>query len=99
MKDYQLKNNKERKRYEFDTDEGICAIDYMENRNGAVYLTHTEVPYALQGKGVGGQLAEKVLQDIDSQGKTVVPTCSFVAGYMRRHPEWMRILMPGIMIG
>lgn len=99
MKDYELKNNETEKRYEFDTEEGICAIDYMVNNHGTVYLTHTEVPYRLQGQGVGSQLAKKVLEDIDSKGLNVVPTCSFVAGYMMRNPEWKRLLMPGVMIG
>ncbi|MDR3819547.1 MAG: GNAT family N-acetyltransferase, partial [Bacteroides sp.] len=53
---------------------------------------------SLGGKGVGSQLAEKVLSDIERQGLRLVPLCPFVAGYIHKHPEWKRIVMRGIHI-
>ena len=85
MDDYELIDNEERHQYEF--------------QNGEIYLTHTEVPVALEGKGVGSQLAEKVLKDIEKQELRLVPLCPFVAGYIQKHPDWRRIVMRGINIG
>lgn len=96
MEDYELTDNTERKRYEFHINGLTPLIDYIKNKNGAIYLTHTEVPFSLQGKGIGHVLVKKVLEDIDRQGLKVVPTCSFVAIYIRRHPEWQHLLMSGI---
>ena len=63
-----------------------------------IYLTHTEVPRELEGKGIGSQLVEKTLQDIERQGLRLVPLCPFVAAYIKKHPEWRRIVMKGINI-
>lgn len=99
MEEYKLIDNEQRKRYEFNIDGQIPLIDYIKNKTGSIYLTHTEVPYQLQNKGIGHNLVKQTLEDCERQGLTVVPTCSFVAAYIIRHPEWERILMPGISLG
>ena len=103
--DYKLIDNEEKHRYEFQIDGKIAEIDYIKSSNGEiylerirVYLVHTEVPASLGGKGVGSQLAEKALADIERQGLRLVPLCPFVAGYIHKHPEWKRIVMRGIHI-
>ena len=70
----------------------------IKSINGEIYLTHTEVPRELEGKGIGSQLVEKTLQDIERQGLRLVPLCPFVAAYIKKHPEWRRIVMKGINI-
>lgn len=91
-KDYQLIHNKEKKQYEFHIENHIPKIEYIVNNLQNVYLTHTEVPRELEGKGVGKQLVEKVLIDIEKNGMHVVPLCPFVSAYIRRNPEWKRLI-------
>lgn len=98
MSDYQLINNKEKKRYEFQIDEHIAVIEYIKSAKGEVFLTHTQVPSELEGKGIGSSLVLKVLQDIEKQGLRVVPLCPFVAAYIKRHPEWKKLVSEGINI-
>ena len=74
-------------RYEFDLGGHTAYIDY-EKDNGTIVLTHTFVPEAYEGRGVGAQLVAAALTDIRRQGLKVVPQCSFVAVYIKRHPEW-----------
>ena len=74
--DYKLIDNEEKHRYEFQIDGKIAEIDYIKSNNGEIYLVHTEVPASLGGKGVGSQLAEKALTDIERQGLRLVPVCS-----------------------
>ena len=85
--DYKLIDNEEKHRYEFQIDGKIAEIDYIKSNNGEIYLVHTEVPASLGGKGVGSQLAEKALADIERQGLRLVPLCPFVAGYIHKHPN------------
>ena len=92
--DYKLIDNEEKHRYEFQIDDKIAQIDYIKSNNGEIYLVHTEVPASLGARGVGSQLAEKTLADIER----LVPLCPFVAGYIHKHPEWKRIVMRGIHI-
>ena len=62
--DYKLIDNEERHQYEFHVDKYTPKIEYIKSTNGEIYLTHTEVPTQLGGKGIGSQLVEKALKDI-----------------------------------
>lgn len=57
-------------------------------RGTTIELTHTEVPQALEGRGVGSALARFALDDARQRGLSVIPTCPFIAGYIERHPEY-----------
>lgn len=99
MEDYKLIDNEENHRYEFHIDKNVPIIEYIKSKNGEIYFTHTEVPTNLEGKGVGSQLVEKALKDVERQDLRLVPLCPFVAGYIHKHPEWRRIVMKGINVG
>lgn len=88
MDDYELIDNTENHQYEFHIGKLVPKIEYIKSKNGEIYLTHTEVPVQLEGKGVGSQLVEKVLKDIERQELRLVPLCPFVAGYIKKHPDW-----------
>lgn len=85
--EYQLINNESDRRYEFRIDDAIAKIEYTCS-GGKIYLTHTEVPIELEGKGIASSLVRKVLADIQQKGLELVPLCPFVGAYIRRHPEW-----------
>ncbi len=91
IKDIPLKDNKEAQQFELDVNGAIAFIAY-EPHKGALALTHTEVPEALEGKGVGSVLVLKTLEYIESQGQKIIPLCPFVRAYLQRHPEWERIV-------
>lgn len=90
--DFELLNNKEERQYEFHVDSHVARIEYIINSDNVIYLTHTEVPHQLEGKGIGKQLVEKVLVDIEANHMKLVPMCPFVAAYIRRNPEWKRLI-------
>lgn len=94
--DYELINNEIRRQYEFHIDRYIPKIEYIINNDNDIFLTHTEVHPALGGKGIGTQLVRKTLGDIEDKGMSVVPLCPFVAGYIKKNPEWMRVVKKGI---
>jgi predicted GNAT family acetyltransferase len=57
-----------------------------------IILTHTEVPKELEGKGIGGKMIKLVLEDVEKLGLELIPLCPFTAAYIKRHPEWKRLL-------
>ena len=57
-----------------------------------ITLTHTEVPPALGGRGVGSALVRGVLEAARARGLKVVPKCPFVSAFMGRHPEFNDLL-------
>lgn len=95
---YELIDNSPAHQYEFRIGNEIAKIEYIKSEKGEIYLTHTEVPVSLEGRGIGSQLIEKTLQDIELQKLRLVPLCPFVAGYIQKHPDWRRIVMRGINI-
>ena len=93
MENYKLIDNVALHQYEFRIGDLIPRIEYIKTKNGEIYLTHTEVPSALEGKGVGSSLVRLALEDIERQQLRLVPLCPFVAGYVQKHPEWKRLVM------
>lgn len=94
---YELIDNPDKPQYEFHLEGEIPRLEYIEAQD-KIYLTHTEVPPPLAGKGIGSALIGAVLEDIDRQGLTLVPLCPFVAMYLKRNPEWKRLVLKGINI-
>lgn len=90
--DYQLIDNTEKNQYEFHVNGFIPKIQYRKTGN-KIYLTHTEVPVELQGKGIGNLLIKEVLEDIKQKELKLVPICPFVAAYIKRHPEWSFLVL------
>lgn len=89
-----LVNVKSKKRYEVLIDDSIAFIDYIIAKE-KIHLTHTEVPKSMAGKGIGSALVLKVLEDIERQNLILVPLCPFVASYIKRHPEWNKLVLKG----
>ena len=85
--DYQLFDNTEKNQYEFHVNGFIPKIQYRKT-GGKIFLTHTEVPVELQGKGIGNILVKKVLEELGKMELKLVPVCPFVVAYLKRHPEW-----------
>ena len=93
MDRYLLTDNERLKQYEFHIGEHVPKIEYIKTAGGIIYLTHTEGPPHLEGRGIGARLVAAVLADIERQGLQLVPMCSFVSSYIRRNPEWNRIVV------
>lgn len=88
-----ITDNKAQHQFEMPLDGGLAFVAY--HRTGDVLaLNHAEVPSAFEGQGIGGRLVKATLDEVRAQGLKVVPRCSFVRAYMRRHPEYNDLLAP-----
>ena len=63
---YILIDNSEKKRYEFQQQEHTPIIEYIKTKD-KIYLTHTEVPPEIEGKGICTELVRRVLEDIKTK--------------------------------
>jgi predicted GNAT family acetyltransferase len=70
-----------------------CELDYRL-QSGVMAITHTGVPRALEGRGLAARLVQAALAHARAEGLRVRPVCSYVATYMRRHPETQDLLEP-----
>lgn len=55
---------------------------------GVITFTHTEVPPALSGQGVGSRLARGALEQVRARGLKVVPKCPFIAAFIAKNAEF-----------
>ncbi len=76
----------ERGRFQARIDGHLCVSDYRLT-GGVMHMTHTEVPPALQGRGIAAALVEAALAYARAHGHKVNPLCSYVQAYLRRHPQ------------
>ena len=84
-------DNTSRSRFEYEADGRTAFIDYR--RAGSVLsLTHASVPSELEGRGIGSAMVRDTLDLIRERGETVVPLCSFVDAFIRRHPDYSDLL-------
>ena len=82
-----VRHNAAARRYELDTDNGLAIAVYREQGDHMIF-THTEVPPADEGKGFASRLVGAALADARKRGFKIVPACSYVVAYVRRHPEY-----------
>ena len=94
-KKHTLVDNADEKRYEFDLGDDIAIIEYIKTQ-GFIILTHTEVPEKYEGQGIGAELVHDVLEDLRAKKLQMIPQCPFIAQYIRRHPEWVDVVLKEI---
>ncbi|MBL8553274.1 MAG: N-acetyltransferase, partial [Phenylobacterium sp.] len=86
MADVTVTDNTERSRFEVNLD-GHTAFAEYRLKPGRIVLPHTVVPPEFEGKGVASALARYAFGHARAQGLKVVPTCPFMAGWVKKHPE------------
>lgn len=81
-----IMHNMEQKQFEIHIDSHIAELTYYINGN-IITFTHTGVPSALEGQGIGSKLVKAGLQYARVNNLKVKSMCWFVSGYIERHPE------------
>ena len=89
-----MKDNPAPGRFEMASGDAVAFVEYTR-AGDRIVLTHTEVPQALSGQGVGSKLVRGTLDAVRAEGLKVVPRCGFVAAYVERHPEYRDLLDDG----
>lgn len=91
----ELIDNPDEKRFEYDIEGHTAIIEYITNKNGLIFLTHTEVPKALRGQGIAFEMISSALTEVKNRNLKLVPLCPTVAEYLRRYPNLKDMLAPG----
>jgi predicted GNAT family acetyltransferase len=89
-----IRDNPERHRFETDLGDGSFAIAEYTLPAGKIMFTHTEVPPAHEGQGIGSALIRFALAAARERGLQVIPICPFFAAYITRHEEVQDLLDP-----
>lgn len=96
MSDPVFTNNTAKHRYEATLDGQLAALAEYNLLEGAIMFTHTEVLPAHEGKGLGSAIARHVLDDARARQLHAIPVCQFIAGYIRKHREYVDLVQPHV---
>lgn len=86
-------NNPDRNRFEITTEDGRLAgfAEYAPG-DGVRDFNHTVVRDEFEGQGIGGRLARGALDQTRAEGLKVVATCTFIKGWIEKHPDYQDLL-------
>ncbi len=86
-------------RHETDFQRFVTTVDgedvyvaYEPEEGDRWVLTHTYTPDNLRGRGLAGEVVRTALEAARTNGKTVVPVCWYVDGFIQRHPEFQDLV-------
>ncbi len=85
-------HDRRHQRYEVFIREARVGVAAYRDEPGRRVFTHTEVDPAYEGRGLGGRLAARALDEARSEGLQVVPRCPFIAAYIERHPKYRQLV-------
>ena len=86
-----VRDNPGKSQFEMDTDAGLAFARYR--REGATLtVLHTEVPRAIEGRGLGTRLVRGVLDVARARGDKVVPLCGFMRAFIARNPAYADLI-------
>ena len=86
-----IEHNTEQQRFAITVEGLLCVCDYHVSA-GVATFTRTVVPPALAGRGLAAALVEAALAWARQERLKVRPACSYVAVYMRRHPQTLDLM-------
>jgi predicted GNAT family acetyltransferase len=79
-------DNAAKHRFEAEVEGYLVQLVYRRDGERLVLL-HTEVPDALSGRGIGGQLVGAAVEAAIAGHLRVVPVCPFVVSWLHEHPD------------
>jgi predicted GNAT family acetyltransferase len=88
-----VRHNAAENRFEAEVEGRLSVADY-QLRGTEMIMTHTFVPPALRGRGIAEKLVRFALEHARTERLRVVPACSYVETFMRRHKEFAPLLKP-----
>ena len=86
-----VRHNPAANRFEAVVDGHLAVAEYQPE-GGRVVFTHTFVPSELRGRRIAEKLVRSALEWMRAEGKRIVPSCSYVAAFVRRHAEFQELV-------
>lgn len=83
----ELRNNRERSRYEMD-EQGLTSHADYRLTGDRLYVDYVFAPPALRGSGAAGRLMAALAADARDRGLKVTPICGYAAAWLKRSPEF-----------
>jgi predicted GNAT family acetyltransferase len=79
-------------RYELIVGGTVASFAEFHDDDGTVTMPHTVTLAPFRGRGYAAMVVRAALEDILADGKTVVPSCWYVAAFIDANPEYQDLL-------
>lgn len=86
-----IQHNVADNRFEWTEDGHLCVLEYQLS-GSTMDITHTGVPPQAGGRGIAADLSAAALDTARENGWKVIPSCSYVAVYIRRNKQYQDLL-------
>lgn len=90
LNELEVTHNPAENRFETWIDGELSKLDYMEDGD-TIVMMHVGVNPAHRGHGVAGVVTQTALEYAKEKSLRVIPMCSYVGAYIRRHPEYIEL--------
>ncbi|MEP0862425.1 MAG: N-acetyltransferase [Ignavibacterium sp.] len=84
-------HDKENNRFVITVEKQEAFVEYSLNEK-EMNLYHTYTPPQLRGKGLAEKVVRTAIEYAKENSLKVIPSCSYVAVFMQRHPEYSELL-------
>lgn len=84
-------HDKKNNRFVINIDGLDSFVEYSLNEK-EMNLYHTYTPPQLRGKGLAEKVVRAAIEYAKENKLKVIPSCSYVAAFMQRHPEYSELL-------
>jgi predicted GNAT family acetyltransferase len=84
----EVTDNRSSRRFEAREGDQLAGFSEYTRTAEMIVFTHTEVEPGHEGRGVGSELARHGMDVARAENLKVMALCPFVAGWLRRHPEY-----------
>lgn len=88
----EIRHDAARQRYSLVIDGVEAYLTYERPKPGHRHITHTIVPDALGGRGLGKKLVTRIMDEIIAAGETVSSSCWFATGVIDKSPDFKKQL-------
>lgn len=88
----ELRDNKERSRFEWVIDDQIAAIEDYQLDGDTITYIHTESMPEFRGKGSAKELVAAILDHAVARDFKVIPECSYVAKFIRENTDYIDLV-------
>lgn len=86
-------HNEVKKVFEIESDGYKAKLSYhLDKENNEIEIYETLVPKELKGKGLAAELAKEALDFAIKKNMSVIPSCSYIHEFMKRHKEYKDLL-------
>lgn len=90
LNELEVTHNPAENRFETWIDGQLSKLDYMVDGN-TIVMMHVGVTPVHRGQGVAGKVTQVALEYAREKSLRVIPMCSYVGAYIRRHPEYIEL--------